>query len=153
MSVRLTSPANLALTGPTLSTTLALISVGEAAVMVSQPGMHFCKILGSFNPRHTILRGALMSWLPDIFIVSTSLLRGSDFFAAASTDFDRGRKTDFFRRDGFDVNSSRLTMSEHRAIPACDPGLVSADQLVKISGFRYGLRIARVMEACGLFRD
>ena len=61
-SLDMTSPtemtANVAFTGPTLTTTFAVISVGEVISRLWQPGMHLRRISGLLRPAQTFSRDA-----------------------------------------------------------------------------------------------
>src|SRR6266513_2130954 len=58
-----TLPPKVAFTGPTLNTTVAVISVGEDISRDWQPGMDFFKISGSLSAAHTLSLDAGMRWL------------------------------------------------------------------------------------------
>src|SRR5947209_17319338 len=63
MSDRLTLPAKLALTGPTLTTTVAVISFGAVISSFWQPGMHLASISGSVSAAQTLSCAAGTIWL------------------------------------------------------------------------------------------
>src|ERR1700733_206032 len=63
MSESVTLPEKLAFTGPTLTTTVAVISWGAVSSSFWQPGMHLASTAGSLSPAQTLSCGAGTSWL------------------------------------------------------------------------------------------
>ena len=68
MSLSVTLPEKLALTGPMRMRTLAFISVSEVFSKDSQPGMQACSTAWSFNAAKTFSRGAAILYSPLISI-------------------------------------------------------------------------------------
>src|SRR5579863_1138455 len=63
MSDSTTLPAKLAFTGPTLTTTVAVISLGAVDSSFWQPGMHLASTAGSLSPAQTLSWDAGTIWL------------------------------------------------------------------------------------------
>src|SRR4051794_36965123 len=76
MLERVTSPVKVALTGPTLAWTFAVIAVSEVFSSDWQPGIDSLRMIGSFSASQTVSRGAGIRYSPDISISSASLAGG-----------------------------------------------------------------------------
>src|SRR5690349_7797868 len=63
---RVTLPVKVALTGPTLAWTVAVISVSDTFSSDWQPGMVALRIAGSLSAAQTFSRGAGIRYSPDI---------------------------------------------------------------------------------------
>ena len=84
-----------------------LNSVGDVALMVSQPGMHLLQYFEIIQSAPYGLAGALITWLPGFSIESFSLLSGPGFLTAKRGDFGNNGKRYFLRRNGPDIKPCR----------------------------------------------
>src|ERR1700722_18222568 len=103
-SDNVTLPPNVAFTGPTLNTTVAVISVGDDISRFWQPGMHCFSTSGSLSAAHTFSFAAGIRWLSFICTAGFSSNVGVGVGALPSPalhrDLRQNRHRDFFRRDG-----------------------------------------------------
>src|ERR1700689_118336 len=89
MSDSVTLPEKFAFTGPTLTTTAAVISLGAVKSSFWQPGMHLASTAGSLSGAQTLFCEAGTIWLS--FICMDALPQRRVTYAAFPLGLTRGR--------------------------------------------------------------